>query len=246
MLQSSGNPSAQISLEDPDFARIPEGSRTALNTAQYLINRDSLARRAMQIGRILFHLDFAGRKDSGCNGLPCAARDHSATRSLPQSRLEAGSCATCHSTPAGSAGFGPARQNTFMSGNTIRTPDMFGAGLIEQLAIEATEDLGAARAAGLPLVTSNGVDYDRGLGVCDGCGVDKDLVVRPFGRKGVEARVRAFASRAAALHMGIQAQDRFQCPDGDKDRDGRCDGVISAGLDPDGDGVADELTQGAL
>jgi CxxC motif-containing protein (DUF1111 family) len=123
---------------------------------------------------------------------------------------------------------------------------MFGAGLIEQLALEATEELKAADAAGRPHITSNGVNYDEGLGICDGCGVNSDLVVRPFGRKGVESRVRAFASRAAFLHMGIQAQDRFQCPEGDRDGDGRCDGVVSAGLDPDDDGAADELTQGAL
>jgi CxxC motif-containing protein (DUF1111 family) len=123
---------------------------------------------------------------------------------------------------------------------------MFGAGLIEQLAFEATEDLREAEAAGRPRITSNGVNYDEGLGVCDGCGVNRDLVVRPFGRKGVESRARAFASRAAFLHMGIQAQDRFQCPDGDRDGDGRCDGDVTGGLDPDGDGAPDELTQGAL
>ncbi|HWP44903.1 MAG TPA: di-heme oxidoredictase family protein [Blastocatellia bacterium] len=243
---ASRSPSAQISLEAPDFARIPEGDRTSENTAQFLINRERSARRAIQIGRGLFHRDFAGDKKSGCNGIPCSGRLGSATRALPHSRFESSSCATCHSTPAGSAGFGPREQNTFAFGNTIRTPDMFGAGLIEQLALEATEELKAARAEGRPLVTSNGVNYEEGLGVCDGCGVDRDLVVRPFGRKGVEARVRAFASRAAFLHLGIQAQDRFQCPEGDKDGDGRCDGAVSSGLDPDGDGVSDEMTQGAL
>ncbi|HXG64278.1 MAG TPA: di-heme oxidoredictase family protein, partial [Blastocatellia bacterium] len=158
----------------------------------------------------------------------------------------AGSCAACHSTPAGSAGFGPKEQNVFVAGNTVRTPDIFGAGIIEQLAIEATEDLKAAEAVGRPRVTANGVNYDAGLGVRDGGAVNRDLVVRPFGRKGVEARARAFASRSAFLHLGLQAQDRFQCPDGDRNGDGRCDGPVSAGLDPDGDGTPDELTQGAL
>ena len=246
MFLAPTKPSAQISLKDPDFARIPEGSKTELNSAQYLINRERTARQAIQIGRILFHHDFAGDKDSGCNGIPCIGRLPSAIRALPQSRLEASSCASCHTTPEGSAGFGPEQQNTFVFGNTVRTPDMFGAGLIEQLALEATEELKAAQAAGLPRVTSNGVNYDKGLGVCDGCGVNSDLVVRPFGRKGVEARVRSFAIRAASLHMGMQAQDRFQCPEGDKNNDGHCDGTVSIGLDPDGDGAADELTQGAL
>jgi CxxC motif-containing protein (DUF1111 family) len=95
-------------------------------------------------------------------------------------------------------------------------------------------------------VTANGVNYDAGLGVRDGGSVNRDLVVRPFGRKGVESHVRAFASRAAFFHLGLQAQDRFQCPDGDRNGDGRCDGPISSGLDPDGDGAPDELTQGSL
>ncbi|HSE98536.1 MAG TPA: di-heme oxidoredictase family protein [Blastocatellia bacterium] len=246
MFLTSRGPSAQISLKSPDLARIAEGDTTTEKTAQYLINRDRFARQAIQIGRLLFHHDFADDKESGCNGIPCFKRLQSSTRTHPDSRFEASSCATCHSTPAGSAGFGPKQQNTFVSGNTIRTPDMFGAGLIEQLAREATEELRAAKAAGRPLITSNGVNYDQGLGVCDGCGINSDLVVRPFGRKGVEARARAFASRAAFLHMGLQTQDRFQCPEGDRDGDGRCDGPVSSGLDPDGDGAADELTQGSL
>jgi CxxC motif-containing protein (DUF1111 family) len=123
---------------------------------------------------------------------------------------------------------------------------MFGGGLIQQLAIEATADLKAAEGKRLPHVTANKVNYDSGLGIGDGGTVNRDLVVKPFGRKGVESHLRGFSSRALFSRMGIQAQDRFQCPEGDKDGDGRCDGNVSPGLDPDGDGVADELTQGSL
>jgi cytochrome c peroxidase len=237
---------AQVSLKDPDLARTAEGDVKTRGTAQFLINRETTARAAVQLGRRLFHLDFALNKNSGCNGLPCPQRDSRATRAWPQSRFEAGSCATCHSAPAGSAGFGLKEQNTYTSGNTIRSPDMFGAGLIEQLAREATEDLKTADARRKPRVTANGVNYDSGLGVRPGGSVNHDLVVRPFGRKGVESHARAFASRAAFVHLGIQAQDKFQCPDGDKNGDGRCDGPITTGRDPDGDGATDELTQGAL
>ncbi len=237
---------AQLSLKEPDAARIPEGNATTRQTAQYLINRENLARDAIQIGRSLFHHDFARDKSSGCNGLPCELRDPLATRSAPQSRFEASSCDTCHSTPSGSAGFGPKAQDIFTAGNRIRTPDMFGAGLVEELGREATEDLKAAEAGRRRHVTANGVDYDQGLGIRAGGTVNRDLVLRPLGRKGVESHVRAFISRVAFQHLGIQAEDRFQCPSGDKDGDGRCDGPVTPGLDPDNDGIKDELTQGGL
>src|SRR5882672_5312491 len=131
---------AQLSLKELDTARVPEGNSTSRATAQYLINRENLARDAIQIGRNLFRHDFAEDKDSGCNGLPCEQRNPQATRSSPQSEFEASSCETCHATPSGSAGFGPKAQDIFTAGNTIRTPDLFGAGLIEALGREATED----------------------------------------------------------------------------------------------------------
>lgn len=243
---SFGHSSAQVSLKPADLARTPEGVSTARGTAQYLINRDGHARDGIQLGRSIFHQDFAEFKNSGCNGIPCSLRNRNATRAAPDSRFEASSCATCHSTPDGSAGYGPGDQSTFTNGNTIRTPDMFGAGLIQELALEATEDLRKADAKHAAHITANGVNYDQGLGVKNGGGVDANLIVKPFGRKGIESHVRAFSSRAAFKHLGIQAQDAFQCPDGDKDGDGRCDGSIKAGEDPDSDGVADELTQGGL
>jgi hypothetical protein len=238
--------SAGAVQQQTDLARYPEGNSRTLNTAQYLINRENLTRRAVQFGRLLFHREFAEDERSGCNGLPCVQRHKQARTGPPHSLFEASSCATCHSQPSGSAGFSESQHYTFTSDNTIRGPDMFGLGLIQQLGIEATEDLKAASRAGRPLVTANGVDYGSGLGVGAGRAIEPDLVVRPFGRKGVESHLRAFASRAAFNHLGLQAQDRFQCPAGDRDGDGRCDGPVKAGIDPDGDGSADELTQGGL
>lgn len=240
------SPRAQLGFKDIDLARIPEGDATTQRTAQFLINRYVFARQAIQIGRMIFHHDFAGDQKSGCNGLPCDLRHEKAIWAKPESLFEASSCATCHNTPSGSAGFDSKRRDVFKAGNAIRTPDLFGLGLIEQLAIEATEDLKAAEGKKLPHVTANGVNYDEGLGVRDGGSVDRDLVVRPFGRKGSVSRLRAFISHAAFVHMGMQAQDRFQCPSGDEDLDGRCDEPITPGLDPDQDGIADELTQGSL
>src|ERR1041385_1448482 len=238
--------SSQVNFRDRDIARIPEGNSRTRGTAQFLINRFGFSQEAIQSGRSIFHHSFADDEKSGCNGVPCQLREAHATRAWPESKFEAASCETCHSTPRASAGFGPTEQNIFRHGNRIRTNDMFGAGLIQQLGIEATEDLAAARKEGRPLVTENGVDYSKGLGVRPGGSVNPDLVVRPFGRKGTHSHLRAFVSCAAFDHLGIQSQDSFQCSNQNKNEDGRCDGSIVVGLDRDGDGVADELSQGSL
>jgi len=238
--------SSQVDFRDRDIARIPEGDVRTRGTAQFLINRFGFTQEAIQTGRSIFHHDFARDEKSGCNGIPCELRTTQATRLLPDSKFEAGSCETCHSTPRGSAGFGPGQQNIFRRGNHIRTNDMFGAGLIQQLGIEATEDLIAARKQGRPLVTSNGIDYSKGLGVRPGGAVNPDLVVRPFGRKGAHSHLRAFISCAAFEHLGIQSQDMFQCSNQEKNENGHCQSSILPGLDPDRDGITDELTQGSL
>ncbi|MFN2532808.1 MAG: di-heme oxidoredictase family protein [Pyrinomonadaceae bacterium] len=238
--------SSQVNFRDLDIARIPEGNKTTRGTAQFLINRFGFTQEAFQTGGSIFHHNFADDEKSGCNGVPCELRKQGATRGWPESKFEAASCETCHNTPRASAGFGPTEQNIFRHGNRIRTNDMFGAGLIQQLGIEATEDLVAAHKQGRPLVTENGVDYGKGLGVRPGGTVNPDLVVRPFGRKGTHSHLRAFVSCAAFDHLGIQSQDRFQCSNQNKNETGRCDGSIVPNLDPDADGVADEMTQGSL
>ena len=60
-------------------------------------------------------------------------------------------------------------------------------------------------------------------------GVKPDLVVRPFGRKGEFATVRAFDIGAMDFHFGMQPAE-----------------VVGEGVDDDGDGVADEITAGDL
>ncbi len=59
-------------------------------------------------------------------------------------------------------------------------------------------------------------------------GVDGDLVIRPFGRKGEFDTVRGFDTGAMAFHIGMQSVDEF------------------GPGDPDGDGVEDELTTGEM
>ena len=246
ILPSSWTLRSQVNFQDQDIARIPEGNQRTRGTAQFLIHRFGFTGEAIQTGRNIFHHDFADDRKSGCNGIPCTLRNPQATRAWPQSKFEASACETCHSTPRHSAGFGPNEQNIFRGGNRVRTNDMFGGGLIQELGIEATEDLKASSKQGRALTTENGVNYSKGLGVRPGGTVNPDLVVRPFGRKGTHSHLRAFVSFAAFDHLGIQSQDNFQCSDQNKNEDGRCNGAIRAGLDPDRDGIADELTQGSL
>ncbi|HXG64546.1 MAG TPA: hypothetical protein VNO70_05525, partial [Blastocatellia bacterium] len=81
---------AQVSLREPDFARIAEGDPATNGTAQFYIHRERFARQAIQLGRLLFHHDFAADERSGCNGIPCKGRHRDATRGGPDSRFEAG------------------------------------------------------------------------------------------------------------------------------------------------------------
>lgn len=128
-------------------------------------------------------------------------------------------------------------------GRYINPPFVFGSGGVELLGLEMTADLQALRARAavnpgvdVPLVT-HGVSfgvlrYDAQSQTYDTSrveGVDEDLVVRPFGRKGEFATVRAFAIGAMDFHFGMQPVER-----------------VGAGVDDDGDGVTDEILVGEL
>lgn len=135
--------------------------------------------------------------------------------------------------------------------NERNTPGMMGAGAIEMLAREMTADLVRVRetatqralASGtsvtLPLETK-GVSFGsitvRPDGTVDGSaiqGVDPDLVIKPFGRKGVIISLREFTINAMNHHHGMQAIERFGWP-----RTGQ--------TDFDEDGVPIELTVGDI
>ncbi|MFW5678971.1 MAG: di-heme oxidoredictase family protein [Pseudomonadota bacterium] len=126
------------------------------------------------------------------------------------------------------------------------TPHLFGSGLIELLAREMTADLQAQRRSALveartkgesvrvPLA-SKGVDFGRLTAHPDGRvdldgveGIDADLVLRPFGHKGVFPSLRHFTVTALNAHHGIQPSERF--------------GARWTGTDDfDGDAVIDEI-----
>ncbi len=133
---------------------------------------------------------------------------------------------------AGLAGF---------NGRFINPPFLFGSGGIELLGKEMTQDLQALKAQAeanpgvdVRLVTK-GIDF--GVirfenGVLDTSrveGVDPDLVVKPFGRKGQFPSVRAFDIEAMMFHFGMQPVE-----------------FVGEDTDADGDGVMNEILSGEL
>ncbi len=104
---------------------------------------------------------------------------------------------------------------------------IMGAGLVELLAREMTADLQAIRAEAVKRACATGQDVRADLvakGVRFGWivahpdgivdldsvdGVDADLIVRPFSRKGVFTSLRQFTINALNSHHGMEAVERF-------------------------------------
>lgn len=128
-------------------------------------------------------------------------------------------------------------------GRYINPPFLFGSGGVELAAKEMTADLQRIKRmaaqhpdVSMPL-TTHGVNFGSlvwssllgGLDYSAVQGIDIDLVVRPFGRKGEFATVRDFDVGALQFHMGMQPTE-----------------VVGLGVDADGDGVVDEILSGEL
>jgi len=174
-----------------------------------------------------------------------------------QSCLECHSVVSNMSVPAlfGIGGFGGSASNALVSGGGmdvlekdanfkgrfINPPFVFGAGGIQLLAGEMTTDLQALKRAARRLegqdvrLITKGVDfgtlrYEAGhFDYSRVEGVDEDLVIRPFGRKGEFSSVRAFDLAALHFHFGIEPSE-----------------VVGEGVDADGDGVVNEIGPGPI
>lgn len=130
----------------------------------------------------------------------------------------------------------------FTDGRLIVPPHLFGAGGVQLLAEEMTVDLTAQRdqalaQPGTPVALhSKGVNFGHLTADADGTldtsaveGVDADLIVRPFGRKGEFPTVRAFDEGAMQFHFGMQPVESF-----------------GLNTDDDGDGVMNEVLVGEM
>jgi hypothetical protein len=102
-----------------------------------------------------------------------------------------------------------------------------GSGLVELLGREMTADLQAIRADAIAQARTSGAEVRADLvskgvrfgflvahldGVVDLAaveGVDADLIVRPFSRKGVFTSLRQFTINAMNVHHGMEAMERF-------------------------------------
>jgi hypothetical protein len=126
-------------------------------------------------------------------------------------------------------------------GRFINPPFLFGAGGVELLGKEMTADLQrlkqvAQDSPGTDVTLSTkGVQfgvirYENGkFDTSRVEGVDSDLVVRPFGRKGEFATTRSFDVAALPFHFGMQPVES-----------------VGEGVDGDGDGVVDEVLIGEV
>lgn len=127
------------------------------------------------------------------------------------------------------------------TGRFANPPFLFGSGGVELLAKEMTQDLQALKAQalrqpGVPVaLVTKGVSFgiirfvNGALDTSGIQGVDEDLVVRPFGRKGEFATVRSFDITAVQFHFGMQPTE-----------------VVGYGVDADHDGVVNEISEGDL
>ncbi len=138
-----------------------------------------------------------------------------------------------------SAGNGYAAFN----GRYINPPFLFGAGGVELAGKEMTQDLqrykfiAQTRPDHVFNLVTKGVNFGtivfdsqtQSLDLSGVVGVDEDLVVRPFGRKGEFISTRAFDQGALPFHMGMEPVE-----------------VVGRGVDGDGDGVVDEILVGEM
>ena len=128
-----------------------------------------------------------------------------------------------------------------VDGRKINPPFIWGAGGVELVAKEMTAKLQAlkqdaldnpntvvsldAKGVNFGTLSHDGVDFD----FSNVEGVDHDLVVKPFGRKGNNDSIRVFDTGALQFHHGMQPAE-----------------VFGDGVDADGDGVANEILDGEL
>ncbi len=127
-------------------------------------------------------------------------------------------------------------------GRLINPPALFGTGGVQLAAKEMTARLQglkewAIKHPGRSIrLRANGVNFGTIVadesGVIDTSaveGIDADLVVRPFGRKGEFATVRGFDLGALMFHMGMQPVE-----------------VVGENIDADDDGVMNEVLVGEV
>lgn len=213
-----------------------------------------------QIGAQLFQLTFTPSDGFGGKDLPSIARFHKGHRGGPDARR----CASCH-WRGGPAGAGDGADNAYLDGDgdsqssalARNPPSLAGAGWVEIVSAEMSAELQSLRDDAIEFAKEKGTSVEivlesKGvkfgvLGVAaDGAldtskvtGIDPDLVVRPFGWKGTFATLRDVAEDSLLVHHGMESD--YLVGSAGPERIGSF-----GGLDPDGDGVTSEITEGQV
>lgn len=213
-----------------------------------------------QLGGQLFTLSFDRSVGFGAGDSSTPRRFHDGARGGP----DAHRCADCH-WRGGLAGAGDGADNAFLRGDGARQssaiarnpPPLHGAGVLELLASEMSQELSLQREEILEFVRTQdhpirvemmakGVSFGFVVARPDGSfdaseldGVDEDLQIKPFGWKGTFATVRDVSEDALAIHHGMQSQYLVSTADPERIGNGPQD-------DPDADGITDEVTEGQV
>jgi hypothetical protein len=236
-----------------------------VQTSQAHLDKGEIDKAALfQIGDGVFSHEFTLDDGYGDRTYVAPRRIHAGVRG----GTDTFSCAGCHSV-GGPNGAGSPTQNAFLAGdgdhhasaNVRNPPALLGAGIVQALAAEMSRDLQNLRDHALYRARSTGervtarlethrVSFGRLTATPGGGveyaveGVSPDLVVRPFGWKGTVSRLRRFVEDAARIHFGIQSSVLVE--ENRERRDAAHLGDGPAWWDPDGDGKARELEEGAL
>lgn len=212
------------------------------------------------IGGQIFELGFSPAVGYGSADLPTFNLVHTELRGGPDARA----CVDCHHR-GGLAGAGGAVDNALLRGDGVRTssatvrnpPSLAGAGIVELVGRQLTGDLQQRRDEAIAFAREEGsgvriplnvqgiayghlsIDAQGRVDTSEVRGIDSDLTIRPFGRKGRWASLRDVIEDELAIHHGMQTS--WLAENGATGRVGDF-----GGDDPDGDGVTDEITEGQL
>lgn len=129
------------------------------------------------------------------------------------------------------------------NGRMINPVALFGSGGVELLAKEMTSELQSLKVKartfpglnvelvthGVNFGTIRYIEATEDFETSNVVGIEPDLVVRPFGRKGEFSSIRDFAIGAFEMHFGMQPAE-----------------VVGRDMDPDGDNVVNEVFPGEL
>jgi hypothetical protein len=213
-----------------------------------------------QLGAQIFHLTFTPAMGYGAKDLPHIARFHTGRRGGP----DAFRCDSCH-WRGGPGGAGDGADDAYLDGDgdtqasalARNPPPLHGAGWVEILAHEMSAQLASQRDALLAQARKDGKDArgklvakgvsfgelvarpDGMIDVTDVHGIDPDLVVKPFGWKGNFASLRDVVEDELLVHHGLESS--WLVAHEQPERIGP-----HGGLDPDGDGVKDEILEGQV